>query len=1019
MTLAPPLADTLAAVRTLSDLVPLLARLGWRPAWAVWPPGIAAQWAGTAPDEAPQEAAVLAAGPAVEAGFRWIGFTARRGQDGAALAQRAARQAYRQGFPVGIVVLDPVARQLVLAVAAAAPSAGACALDAPTAVDLARLARLTPGESDGASAARLRAALETGSVDARFFRAFRRTLDEMAASLPGPSPTATRQSYALLQLVRVLFLYFVQSRGWLDGRTDFLARALDDTLTARRPVHRRLLRTLFFGTLNRPAARRTAAARALGAVPYLNGGLFAPHALDARWPAGPSNDAWRDAFDGLFERFHFTVHERDRDAVAPDMLGRVFEGVMHPAARSRSGSFYTPAALVHETLDAGLAALAVERLGIGAAEAARRLAAREPRIGAALADITVLDPACGSGAFLLGALERLAALHVARGTAPAAAKRAVLAQQLFGVDLEPGAVRLCELRLWLSVLADEPDGPPSRVRPLPNLDALVRQGDSLLDPLGPGHDGGHGRLLATLRGRVVRAHGDAARRALAALRSAERAEARAAVAARLAERERDAAELLALARQPTLLGPRRGLERAEQVRLRQLRAELRRLRALDRTMVRERMVPWFRYETHFADIAARGGFDLVVGNPPWVRGEALDAAYRRRLSARFPMMRAHGGRGYASPPDLAMAFLERGLELAAPDGALAFLLPAKLATTTWGAPARARLAARHTVHRAAPIAPRRGAAFDATVYPMVLVAGRRPPSEGHVVQLAMTPDAPVVPQACLGAAPWSLGPSDGVPLLAELREQHGSIGERVPIALGVKTGCDAAFRLTSAQAARIGATAGAAWVRRAVRGRDVRRFSCTPSSSLLWTMTPAGRAQDQLPDVVQEHLAPWLPQLARRRDLRDGPPWALFRLGQVAMAHRVAWTDIAASLRAAVLEGPDVIALNTCYVAGCRTRAEADALAAWLNAPIIGALARLAASPAAGGCARFGLHVIAGLPLPTGVLQSAELSMLGAQAAPGDALDAFAAAALALGDDEVRRLHASAAAAAARWRVAG
>ena len=75
-----------------------------------------------------------------------------------------------------------------------------------------------------------------------------------ASGSPCPSvhPAADRGALALLQLTRVLFLYFVQSKGWLDGRRDFLARAVDDCLVRRRPLHRDLLRPLFFGALNRP-----------------------------------------------------------------------------------------------------------------------------------------------------------------------------------------------------------------------------------------------------------------------------------------------------------------------------------------------------------------------------------------------------------------------------------------------------------------------------------------------------------------------------------------------------------------------------------------------------------------------------------------------------------------------------------------------------------------------------------------------------------------------------------------------
>src|SRR5213078_2318027 len=99
-----------------------------------------------------------------------------------------------------------------------------------------------------------------------------------------------------------------------------------------------------------------------------------------------------------------------------------------------------------------------------------------PQPAPQLHDLTVLDPAAGSGAFLLGTLDELVALRCAAGEGPAlAVKRDVLAHSLFGVDLTPTAVRLTELRLWLALVADQDEADVSRVAPLPNLDGHVLQ----------------------------------------------------------------------------------------------------------------------------------------------------------------------------------------------------------------------------------------------------------------------------------------------------------------------------------------------------------------------------------------------------------------------------------------------------------------------------------------------------------------------------------------------------------------
>src|SRR5207245_2489137 len=94
----------------------------------------------------------------------------------------------------------------------------------------------------------------------------------------------------------------------------------------------------------------------------------------------------------------------------------------------------------------------------------------------------------------------------------------------------------------------------------------------------------------------------------------------------------------------------------------------RELRAAARRLAREGDAPFFAFESHFGDVVAGGGFDLVVGNPPWVRGERLPARVRETLAHRYASWRPSAGRGFSHLPDLAVAFVERGLVLGAPGG---------------------------------------------------------------------------------------------------------------------------------------------------------------------------------------------------------------------------------------------------------------------------------------------------------------------------------------------------------------
>src|SRR5665213_2241917 len=106
---------------------------------------------------------------------------------------------------------------------------------------------------------------------------------------------------------------------------------------------------------------------------------------------------------------------------------------------------------------------------------------RNPIILELVSNLRVLDPACGSGAFLVHVLERIARLRVSLGEARPLSdvRRSVLTHSIFGVDASATAVWLCELRLWLSVVIDSGESNPMRISPLPNLDRQIRVGDSL------------------------------------------------------------------------------------------------------------------------------------------------------------------------------------------------------------------------------------------------------------------------------------------------------------------------------------------------------------------------------------------------------------------------------------------------------------------------------------------------------------------------------------------------------------
>ncbi len=385
---------------------------------------------------------------------------------------------------------------------------------------------------------------------------------------------------------------------------------------------------------------------------------------------------------------------------------------MDPAQRESSGTFYTPASLVRAMIDAAFLA-------------------RGDR--APLDDITVLDPAAGSGAFLLGALEQLAERTRRPGESVAAARRRVLGRNLFGVDLDPMAVRLAELRLWLAVIADDEASDPADVLPLPNLDAVVRQGDSLWSGFGMHRpDAGVGAALRHARQAAINAAGSGKAAALRHLRRAQHASEVSSLAIALESVERRLRDLVHGARETTLFGERRGLGESDRNLLAQLRADRRGLRSAQRRLERYGSLGSFDYAVHFGDVMAAGGFDLVIGNPPWVRSEALPRVLRRRLADRYQWFRPAPGRGYRNSPDLSIAFVERCLQLTREDGVMALLVPGKLCHAGYATHARRALAIGTTLHAVAE-APASGTrAFDATVYPMADGGAEEPPGTRNI-----------------------------------------------------------------------------------------------------------------------------------------------------------------------------------------------------------------------------------------------------------------------------------------------
>ncbi|MDE5845635.1 MAG: Eco57I restriction-modification methylase domain-containing protein, partial [Muribaculaceae bacterium] len=289
---------------------------------------------------------------------------------------------------------------------------------------------------------------------------------------------------------RIVFLYFLQRKGWLDGNRQYMhdlfynSDKKDNFLDG-------VLEPLFFEVLNTDKPYRTNAAKALPGsenIPYLNGGLFAHDEIDERTCIFKEED-----FERLFaflDSYNFTIDENDTDdaeiGIDPEMLGRIFENLLED--NKDKGAFYTPKEIVDYMCRESIIAYLqngipershelirnfVETFDTSQLDEKQKLFIRKK-----LQAVKICDPAIGSGAFPMGLVNLLSKLYVAMksDTDTAKMKRHIMEQNIYGVDIEKGAVDIARLRFWLAMIVEE-----KNPIPLPNLHFKIMQGNSLLE----------------------------------------------------------------------------------------------------------------------------------------------------------------------------------------------------------------------------------------------------------------------------------------------------------------------------------------------------------------------------------------------------------------------------------------------------------------------------------------------------------------------------------------------------------
>ena len=849
------------------------------------------------------------------------------------------------------------------------------------------------------------------AITRRFFRVLERTVAELADSTDTQVSRTERHEIALLYVSRLIFLSFLETKGWLNGDFGFLSNGYSECIASGGNYQRKVLEPLFFGTLNTAMRTRSARARNFGRIPFLNGGLFSRSGLEKRRRSCVfSDDSFGNAYGSLFSRYRFSAHEDSATwseaSIDPEMLGKAFEALMAAGKRKSSGAFYTPQSLVEEV-----------------AEEALRSALRDRGELERLRNLRVLDPACGSGAFLVHMLERIASLRFDAGEAGSIAevRRRVLTASIFGVDLNPMAVWLCELRLWLAIVIESADGDPMQVVPLPNLDRHIRVGDSLS---GGAFDGAvrltSGRKLATLRSRYMRASGP---RKKTLAKAMDRAERNAAIEVLQREATRLTAtrkELLIAQRAKDLFDSRQPPGRDARLRLVTIRNQIRDAARHERNLRHGAALP-FSFAAHFSDVAVGGGFDLIIGNPPWVRLHQIAEASRARLRSDFVVYRsaawesgagaAGAGRGFSAQIDMSALFVERSCELLRPGGTMALLLPSKLWRSLAGGGVRQLLLDRTEMVALEDLAESLSQ-FEAAVYPSLLISRKKTPSPetlqprcdakvrlpDRVVRWSARPEALRFDDT--PGSPWILLPPPARRAFERIRSAGTSFTGSAfgrPM-LGVKTGCNEAYVLHVDGIEDDGALISAGdrrgrierdLLRPLVRGETLETWKTTGQREyIVWPHCDNNLPRKELPPLARRWLLPFREQLGARGDLHGRLPWwTVFRTESARREHaRVIWADFGIRPRAIVVDpGDSIVPLNTCYAISCNTLDDARGLATLLNGPLASAWLNVVAEPARGGYRRYLGWTVSLLPLPSEWERARErLAPLGARAMSGD-----------------------------------
>lgn len=552
-------------------------------------------------------------------------------------------------------------------------------------------------------------------LNKEFFAGYKAQYNKFLQQL---SDNKQNRDYVKKLLGRLVFLQFLQKKGWMgvpasrpdwnDGDKNYLCHLIEHYNGNDRLLSD-ILEPLFFNTLNEKREGDIADAR-LGEnikIPYLNGGLFEKDNIDKLDIDFPYS-YFKELMD-FFAMYNFTIDENDPDdsevGIDPEMLGHIFENLLED--NKDKGAFYTPKEIVqymcrqsviqylktHESDEQYTEAIE-QLINNGIVLPVLQTNSMASRFMQLLKDVKVCDPAIGSGAFPMGILYVLyhAIHHLQSHAEPnksfdsTQTKRDIIQNNIFGVDIEQGAVDIARLRFWLALVVDA-DAP----QPLPNLDYKITCGNSLLSrypidaPIenvfveyNKGKNESEKITLSKYK-ELVSNYTDTSshetkkifRQTIEAIKKAFKTE--------LSRQEKDSisrlrGKILAL-EAPMLLGERTQKEKTE---LKKLKEQLVKKEELQTNIINNRLYAdafeWrFEFPQLLDEKGAFKGFDIVIGNPPYISAPS-QIANEQLARQRKAIIDSKRFKSLYQKWDLYIPFIEFGMDQICKSGGLCTMI---------------------------------------------------------------------------------------------------------------------------------------------------------------------------------------------------------------------------------------------------------------------------------------------------------------------------------------------------------